>query len=739
MSDAGETENSMTSNFRAATRILLTLALLAPLPSFAAIGRDLSTPRIATPYYGSVGAFTCTTEKGFLLRWGSEARAAGTTADAEGVPRLPASSMLPGSLKLFPNGAGCLGLSENGIVELDADGAVRRTAAFERQLFSSVAAFDGTNFLLVGGIVGQGWTGTLVDRNGHVLSKVTLPIPEGDPGSVRVTASAGGGFTVFVAQANAGIFTIRIDAAGQVMGTVAIAFGNARGGYTAAIATNAASGKTVAAWTVSGAGSTFVHTVALNGDSAGPEVILPATIERTSSLALLPSGSGFVLLRNAYVDTPSFQQRVLALRLDATGAPREASPVLLHNGAFVAAAATSRTLVILAYGDQPNATLIEVSSTITTNGIVPAATYDLVATAVRQFNQVVASDGVDFFASWTETTSTTASLIAGRVTRSGVPLDGAGRLIAEAATPPTYSFAPAVAFGGGVYLVVFEADLHRAMGQRFARDGTPIDPAPFVIAQNALQPSVAFGGGRFLVTWGVFGQSILAGAMVGSDGSVDTARGLTPAPPVPFGEDFQGRPTIAWNGRHFLIVSSNGRMLRASPLGAPIDAHTIGLPVNGSDSTIACSDQECVVSFLGSDAAGYPVIRTAVVHDDATLRVDPPKIVTNRYYGVSYAAIAFDGASYVLAWRSGASLLGVARISRGGEPYALATTGSVTAFPQDSSSTYWSYPASPPAIAANSAGDTAIVTTELNPVWMIDRARFYLASEFLTRKRPSAP
>ena len=124
------------------------------------------------------------------------------------------------------------------------------------------------------------------------------------------------------------------------------------------------------------------------------------------------------------------------------------------------------------------------------------------------------------------------------------------------------------------------------------------------------------------------------------------------------------------------------------------------------------------------------------MHDDAALRVDTPKIVTNLYYGLSYAAIAFDGASYVLAWRSGASLLGVARVSRSGEPYALATTGVITAFPQDSSSTYWSYPASPPAIAANSAGDTAIVTTELNTVWMIDRARFYFASEFPTpRKR----
>jgi hypothetical protein len=731
----------MTSNFLAATRALLILALLAPLPSFAAIGRDLSTPRIATPYYGADGAFACTTEKGFLLRWGSQSRAAGTTADAEGVPRLPASSMLPASLKLFPNGAGCLGLSENGIVELDADGVVRRTVVFEHApLFSAVAAFDGTNFFLVGGIVGQGWTGTLVDRNGHVLSKTTLPIPEGDPGARRVTASPGGGFTVFVAQGTAGIYTIRINAAGQVMGTVAIAFGNARGGYIAAIATNAASGKTVAAWAAPGAGSTYVHTVALNGDSAGPDVILPPTIERTSSLALLPSGSGFVLLRNAYVDTPSFQQRVLALRLDATGAPREASPVLLLNGSFASVAATSRTLVMLAYGDKPNATLIEASATITGSGIVPAATYDVLATAVQQFNQVVASDGVDFFASWTEMTSTRASLVTGRVTRSGVPLDGTGRVIAEAATPPTYSYTPSVAFGAGVYLVVFEADGYRAMGQRFARDGTPIDPAPFVIAQTARLPLVAFGGGRFLVTWGLVGQGVMAGAMVGSDGSVDTAQVLTPRPPLPFGEELQGPLTIAWNGRHFILISSNGRMLRISPIATPIDGHTIGLPISGSDSTMACSDQECVVSFLGSDDAGYNVIRTAVVHDDAALRVDTPKIVTHVYFWVSYAAIAFDGAAYVLAWRSGASLLGVARISRTGEPYALATTGAVTAFPQDSSSTYWSYPASPPALAANSAGDTAIVTTEYNLVWMTERARFYFASEIpLPRHRGARP
>jgi hypothetical protein len=722
--------------------VLVALALLAPLPSFA-IGRDLATPRIAIPYNSGGQPVACTTGKGFLLGWGSASRPSGTTADAEGVPRLPASSMYPSSQQLFPNGDGCLALSQNGIAELDSSGAVRRDVAFGfgPQLFFAVAAFDGTNFFLIRGIVGEGWTGRLVDRNGQVLSTTTLPIDEYDPGPLAVTASADGGFTVFVAKLTAGVYTIRISAAGQITGTVHVRLGGERA-YHASIATNAAVGRTVAAWTTSGPGPEYVHTVALNGGSAGPDVILPAGIERTSTIALLPSGDGFILLRNAYIDTPD-QPRLLALRLDATGAPREASPTLLLNGTFAAAAATSRTLVVLSYTDRLNATLTEVSAAITDSGIVPAATYDVVATAVRQFNQVVASDGVDFFASWAEMTSTSSSLMAGRVTRSGVPLDGTGRVVAESVTPPTVWYDPSVAFGAGVYLVVFESALYRVMGQRSARDGTPIDPAPFVIAYNAGQPSVAFGGGRFLVAWRVINANFwvsLAGAMVGSDGSVGTAQLLTPAPSLALQEESPnafGRPRIGWNGRHF-IIASNRRLLRTSPLGTPIDAHTIGVPFPSGDSAIACSDQDCVLSFMSyydlTGTADVYVIKTAVVHDDAALRTDAPKIVTNCYHA-SYAAIAFDGASYVLAWRSGDSLLGVARISRGGEPVVLATTGAFKAFPAAYPDTISDYPLSPPAVTANSAGDTAIVTTEFNTVWMIDRARFYLASEFSARRR----
>lgn len=70
---------SMMSNVRAATRALLALELLAPFPSFA-IGRDLTPPRIATPDCGAGRPPAC---------------AHGTTADIDGVPRLPASAELP--------------------------------------------------------------------------------------------------------------------------------------------------------------------------------------------------------------------------------------------------------------------------------------------------------------------------------------------------------------------------------------------------------------------------------------------------------------------------------------------------------------------------------------------------------------------------------------------------------------------------------------------------------------------
>jgi hypothetical protein len=126
-------------------------------------------------------------------------------------------------------------------------------------------------------------------------------------------------------------------------------------------------------------------------------------------------------------------------------------------------------------------------------------------------------------------------------------------------------------------------------------------------------------------------------------------------------------------------------------------------------------------------ASRLDAVVAAAVHDDGGLRADPPKIIPIGQAS-SWGAVAFDGASYLLAWRAGDSVVGVTRISRGGVPYAPAVAGTWNA--KDAA------PVSPPDVAVNLAGDTAIVTSEFNMAWLIDRARFYFASEFPTpRKR----
>ncbi len=735
----------MTFNFRAAAR-LLALAVLLPLPLFA-LGRDLATPRMGTPNYNAQASAVSTTGQGFLLRWGSSStHSYATTADSNGVPRVPATSTTaPQNGTLFANGNGYLAVSENGIAELDAAGAVLRNTLFEHApLFFARAAFDGTNFFLISAIPG-GVSGRLVDRSGHVVTTITLPIP--DPAysnsAIDVTASADG-FTIIVGGSDEGIYALQISAAGKLTSKFDVFTPGNGKRYLVSIATNA--GQTVAAWTTFG-GTTFVHTIALRGGSVVLDSIMPAGIEFSQRIALLPSGEGFILLRNAFAASP-FQNRLLAYRLDATGASRDASSTLLLNGSFGAAAATANTLVLISFPDGvPNQ--VETTYVLSDSGIVPAATYDVISTAVRQIAPAVASDGVDFFGAWLETTTTTMRIAAGRITRSGVPLDGSGVVVAE--TPSSFSSrplaTPAVAFGSGVYLVVYAltgappSTERNVMGRRFARDGTPLDAAPFVISRNGTAPSVAFGGGRFLVAWLLTSESSVGGATVGTDGAVGNEQLLSPAGALLAIDELgsANRPMIGWNGRHFIVAydlhvkafnQDRVRVLRTSPLGIPLDAHTTEFLSSGSIyAAIACSDQECLVSFMGPE-----VIEAAVLHDDAVLHADPPKSFANSHYA-SYAAVAFDGASYIVAWRTGDSLLGVAHFSRSGEPYAIAITGTAKAFPTTPPDLAPNLPVSPPVVASNSAGDTAIVTTEFNMAWMIDRAKFYLASEFQPRRR----
>lgn len=164
----------------------------------------------------------------------------------------------------------------------------------------------------------------------------------------------------------------------------------------------------------------------------------------------------------------------------------------------------------------------------------------------RDQNQVfpdVAFDGTNFLATWQQSPGSASDpadthIMAARVTEAGVVLEPNGFAIS---TTPTGSYMPRVAFGGGLYLVVWEDG--RNSGVWYERDiyttrvstaGELLDgPAASggirITGGASYQPRYAhivYSGAEFLVTWaaGSFGSipgpAGIYGARVSTGGTV---------------------------------------------------------------------------------------------------------------------------------------------------------------------------------------------------------------------------
>ena len=144
---------------------------------------------------------------------------------------------------------------------------------------------------------------------------------------------------------------------------------------------------------------------------------------------------------------------------------------------------------------------------------------------------------------------------------------------------------PAVAYGSGVYLVVWQEGFSglghdsNIMGLRLSADGKPLDKAPFVIcaapgAQEA--PAVDYCGGRFLVAWSDFRTGTDADVYARFV-NVDPAEKQRAAEMrIAGGKGAQAYPTIAWSGQGRALVVwqdyRNGKEFGV--YGARIDTRT---------------------------------------------------------------------------------------------------------------------------------------------------------------------
>ncbi len=279
----------------------------------------------------------------------------------------------------------------------------------------------------------------------------------------------------------------------------------------------------------------------------------------------------------------------------------------------------------------------------------------------------VASDGKDFFVTWSVQLTAVENDVYGTIVEAdGTVANPDGVAIANTTTEEAM---PSVASNGKDYLVVWEEypspnmnGLRDLYGMIVAGDGTVPDGGRFaIVTATGLQgsPSVASDGDGFLVAWsdgraGVADDDVY-GAIVDGDGNVAAPDGF----PISEATSYQTAPDVTSNGTDYFVVWSDHRDGNNDVYGARVTSagdvlDDEGIPIasgtNGeSEPGVASDGTDYFVAWTVDDVDGSDIYGTRVTSDGD---VDVPggyaiATETNPAHGVR---IASNGEDYLLAW-----------------------------------------------------------------------------------------
>jgi hypothetical protein len=225
----------------------------------------------------------------------------------------------------------------------------------------------------------------------------------------------------------------------------------------------------------------------------------------------------------------------------------------------------------------------------------------------------------------------------------------------------TQQFEPAVAFGGGHYLVTWwqdDATAESVHARMINPDGTLVGTAGVTVsAEDAIDDAVAWNGQSFLVSWTGFGdppgirvaQVDSNGAVVaGSQRSLSNTGAFVGHPRIGTGTNVDA---LAWedgnNTGDFTNRMFAGRLGRD---GTVLDPAGVRLSANESDETqvkLASAGDSFLIAWRRE--ATPSTIQGTVLGDDGALRAEDFTI--SRSTGLtSLPAVVFDGARYLVAW-----------------------------------------------------------------------------------------
>jgi hypothetical protein len=293
------------------------------------------------------------------------------------------------------------------------------------------------------------------------------------------------------------------------------------------------------------------------------------------------------------------------------------------------------------------------------------------AAAQQRYAPAVAFDGTTYLVVWQEQRpGATKDIYAARVSEAGVVLDPLGIPISKAAGN---QWAPAVAYDGSSFVVVWQDDRSASTrpdvyGARVSAAGVLLDPGgtPISSAPGAqLAPAVAGTGAGSLVVW--TDGSDIRGARVSSAGAVLDPAGLD----VSAADGAQLDPAVAFGGAGSLVVwedhrSGSGADLygaRVSAAGTVLDPAGIAVAADAGD------ERNAAVAFGGAaflaawDAASD--VQARRVSAAGAVLGSGPIAVAAAAGSQTRPALAFDGANFLAAWQDDLDLDSV-RVSPAG-------------------------------------------------------------------------
>jgi Protein of unknown function (DUF3152) len=295
------------------------------------------------------------------------------------------------------------------------------------------------------------------------------------------------------------------------------------------------------------------------------------------------------------------------------------------------------------------------------------------AVGQQRYAPAVAFDGTTYLVVWQEQRpGASKDIYAARVSEAGVVLDPLGIPISKAAG---HQWAAAVAFDGSSFVIVWQDDRSAATrpdvyAGRVSTAGVLLDPGGIPIASASggqLMPAVAGTGAGSLVVWTEGGTgSDIRGARLSSAGAMLDPGGLA----VSTAAGAQLDPTVAFGGAGSLVVWEDHRSGPGADLyGARVSgAGAVLDPAGVAVAADAGEERNAAVSFDGAAfLAAWDAasdVQARRVSTAGTLLGPGPVALAVASGSQTRPALAFDGANYLAAWQDGLDL-GSVRVSPG--------------------------------------------------------------------------